>query len=340
MKKALKIFIPLILIIAMTLSGLSLVSCSNDKLNRTVVGNVGAYDVYYEELRWMTMQYKDLMAASYGEDIWKSKDTAEKYREELESAVFSNIISNYAVLTLCDDDMLQLQGEKLIDINGSEVGEIVENYINATIEDAGSRSAYEEALKNNYLTDSLYRFISGVDICESILFNYYCSLAIIDDSDEAAMDYIYDNFIRTVHIYIQNDKGDDIEANRSLAEAVRLKLLNGENINTLVKNYSEDRYMATEDGYYFTHGQYSESYENAAFALGIGEISPVVETYSGFYVIQRLELDDVYVLSHFMSDLKDQYLLAVFNKEIDDCKSTLSFTLNDFGKSLDLVEMK
>ena len=114
MKKALRIFIPLLLVLSLTAGGLSLVSCSNkDKLNRTVVGNVGNYEVYYEELRWMTMQYKDLMAASYGADIWENKDTAEKYREELENAVFSNIISNYAVLTLCDDDMLKINGEKL-----------------------------------------------------------------------------------------------------------------------------------------------------------------------------------------------------------------------------------
>ena len=340
MKKALRRLIPLLLVLSMTLGAFSLVSCSDDKQNRTVVGNVGAYEVYYEELRWMTMQYKDLMAASYGEDIWKNKETAEKYREELESAVFSNIISNYAVLTLCEDDLLKINGEKLIDINGSKIGQLIENYVDATIEDAGSRSAYEEALKDNYLTDSLYRFITGVDICENVLFNYYCNLAIIDDSDEAAIDYIYENFIRTVHIYIQNDKGDDAEANRALAEAVRLKLLQGEDINTLVKNYSEDRYMASSDGYYFTKGQYSEAYENAAFALGIDEISPVIETYSGFYVSQRLELDGAYIGAHFSTDLKEQYLLAVFNKEIEECKSALSFVLNDFGKSIDLTEMK
>lgn len=340
MKKALRIIIPLLLVISITAGGLSMVSCSDDKLNRTVVGSVNGYDVYYEELRWMTMQYKELMAASYGKDIWENKETAEKYRKELEDAVFSNIISNYAVLTLCDDDMLKINGEKLIDINGSEVEQIIEEYVDATIEDAGSEAAYKEALEKNYLTDSLYRFISGVDICESILFNYYCSLAIIDDSDEAAIDYIYENFIRTVHIYIQNDKDDDTEANRALAEAVRLKLVGGEDINTLVKNYSEDRYMASSDGYYFTHGQYSEAYENAAFALGIGEISPVIETYSGFYVIQRLELDGAYIGAHFDTELKEQYLLAVFNKEIEECKNTLSFTLNDFGKDIDLTEMK
>ena len=172
------------------------------------------------------------------------------------------------------------------------------------------------------------------------MFKYYCELTIIDDRDEAAMDYIYENFIRTVHIYIQNDKGDSIEENRKLAEALRLKLLAGEDLNKLVNSYSEDRYMASEDGYYFTHGQYSETYENAAFALAIDEVSEVVETYSGFYVIKRLALDDVYVLSHFLSDLKNQYLIAVFDKEINKCKETLSLSLNDFGQSIDLTEME
>ena len=341
MRKYIKRIVPICLAAALTVGTLMLFSCSNkEKLNRTAVGTVGDHEVYYEELRWMTMQYKDLMAANYGEDIWKNKETAEKYRKELENAVFSNIIANYAVLTLCDDDMLKLNGEKLIDINGSEVQGIVQDYVDATIEEAGGRAEYNKSLEENYLTDNLYRFMCGVDTCESILFSYYCNLAIIDDSDEAAIDYIYENFIRTVHVYIQNDKGDDVEANRALAEAVRIKLVNGEDINTLVKNYSEDRYMASSDGYYFTNGQYSDAYENAAFALGIGEISPVVETYSGFYVIQRLELDGAYIGAHFSADLKDQYLLAVFNKEIEKCKESLSFTLNDFGLGLDLVEME
>lgn len=341
MRKYIKRIVCICLAAALTVGTLMLFSCSNDeKLNRTAVGTVGNFEVYYEELRWMTMQYKALMAANYGEDIWDNEETAEKYRSELESAVFSNIISNYAVLTLCDDDMLKLNGEKLIDINGSDVQDIVQNYVDATIEEAGGRSEYNKSLEKNYLTDNLYRFMCGVDTCESILFSYYCNLAIIDDSDEAAIDYIYENFIRTVHVYIQNDKDDDVEANRALAEAVRIKLTGGEDINTLVKNYSEDRYMASSDGYYFTYGQYSDAYENAAFALGIGEVSPVVETYSGFYVIQRLELDGAYIGAHFSTDLKDQYLLAVFNKEIEKCKSTLKFTLNDFGLGLDLVEME
>lgn len=337
--KFVKRLLSVLLIIAIASS--LLVSCSNkDKLNKTAVGQVGGYDVYYEELRWMTMQYKDLLASTYGKDIWKNKDTAEQYRAELESMVYSNIIANYAILTLCDQDILKLNGVKFIDINSDEIQSLVEDYVNDTIKEAGSRSEYNKSLEKNYLTDSLYRFICGVDICENMLFKYYCELTIIDDSDDAAMDYIYENFIRTVHIYIQNDAKDNVENNRKLAEAVRLKLLAGEDINQLVSNYSEDRYMASEDGYYFTHGQYSKTYEDAAFALEMNGVSEVLETYSGFYVIKRLPLDDVYILSHFLSELKDQYLIAVFDKEINECKKNLVFVPNEFGKSLDLVEME
>ena len=318
----------------------SLFSCSEDKKNRTVVGKVGEYEVYYEELRWLTMQYKTLLASTYGSDIWDNKETAEKYREELEEAVYSSIVSNYAVLTLCDADILKIEGEKVIDINGSDVQEIVQGYIDETVKELGGKAEYRQSLKENYLTDSLYRFIYGVDVCESILFNYYCNLGIIDDSDETAIDYIYDNFIRTLHVYIQNDAGDDVEANRALAEAVRVKLTNGEDILSLISKYSEDRYMASSDGYYFTRGQYSEDYEEAAFGLDIGEISPVISTYSGFYVIVRMGLDDEYIGAHFVTDLKDQYLIAVFDSEINACKETLSFVPNDFGESIDLTKMK
>ena len=65
-----------IIFLALALLVCSLSSCA--KKDRRVVGTVGAYEVYYEELRWLTMQYKDIMASAYGEDIWKSSDTAEQ----------------------------------------------------------------------------------------------------------------------------------------------------------------------------------------------------------------------------------------------------------------------
>ena len=336
MKKILSILLALSLLF----TTLSLSSCNNkDKLNRTVVGHVGNYEVYYEELRWLTMQYKDLYESSYGEGIWDKEETAEKYRAELEKSVYSAIVSNYTILTLCDDPMLTLNGEKLIDINSNSVQEIVNQFINDTLKEAGGEANYKKELKENYLTDSLYRFITGIDVCENLLFKQYCELRLIDDSNDAAYDYIINNFIRTKHIYIQNDASDDSAANRALAESIRVKLMNGEDLDTLIENYSEDGYM-TEEGYYFTHGQYSKAYEDASFALEIGQVSPVVETFSGYYVIQRLELDTEHVMRNLLLGLKDQYLLAVFDKYVEECKATLTFIPNDFGREQDLVKMK
>lgn len=337
MKRIVLIFLTVSLLITSMLA----VSCSNkDKLNRTVVGTVGDYEVYYEELRWFTMQYKDLYESTYGKGIWDNAETAEKYRGELERSVYGSLVANYAVLKLCDDPALTLNGEKLIDINSATVQGLVDDFVNATIEEAGGKSNYKKELEKNYMTDSLYRFVSGVDICENLVFKQYCELGIIDDSNDAAYDYIMENFIRTKHIYIQNDAKDNVETNRALAESVRVKLMNGEDLDTLIATYSEDGYMSTENGYYFTRGQYSEAYENASFALEVGQVSEVIETFSGYYVITRLPLDEGYIMLNLLTGLKDQYLLASFDVYIKKSKEGLVFTPNEYGSGLDLTKMK
>ena len=334
MKRIISLFVAVI----MTLSAIALLPSCSDKKDLEVVGKVGEYEVYYEELRWLTMQFKDRLSETYGEDIWDTSESAEKYRAELESAVYSSIVSNYAILTLCDE--LSANGEKFIDINGEQETAIIDQYIDETIEEFGSRAAYRQGLKKNYMTENLYRFITGVDVCEGILFNYYCSLGLIENDDYSAIiSGIEESFIRTVHVYVEHDEGESIEDNRALANAIHQKLLAGESMSDLITKYSEDGVMSASTGYYFTNGTYSETYENAAFALGVGEFSGVVETYSGFYIIQRLELESAYIMSNFNS-LKSRYQLSIFDKYIDECKATLSFAPNEYGASIDLVNMK
>lgn len=333
-KRSLSLFVSIIILI----SSVSILASCSDKKNLEVVGTVGGYEVHYEELRWLTMQFRARLAETYGEDIWNTEESSEKYREELKNAVYSSIISNYAILTLCDE--LNANGDKFIDINGEEEQKIVDDFINETIEEFGSRAAYRQGLRKNYMTENLYRFITGVDVCESILFNYYCSLGLIEDTDyEAIADGIYDTFIRTVHVYIENDKDDKIEDNRALAEALLEKLNAGEDMNTIIDKYSEDGVMSAETGYYFTKGTYSEAYESAAFDLEIDEISGIVETYSGFYIIKRLELDGSYIGLNIEA-LKSRYQLYLFDQYINECKETLTFVPNSYGESIDLTKMK
>ena len=81
------------------------------------------------------------------------------------------------------------------------------------------------------------------------------------------------------------------------------------------------------------------AYEEAAFSLKVGEYSGIVETESGFYIIQRLPIEESYILDNF-NQLSAQYKYAVVNSDIAAKRAALSFVANDFGKSLALWSME
>lgn len=299
----------------------------------TPVGTVAGHEVLYEELRYLTLKYREAMAATYGETIWDTAESREQYRAELEKAVFDNITSNYAVLALCDEVQIK-HTEKVIE-------EAVQQQVQATVDELGGKKIYREQMAAEYLTDHLYRFILAVSICESeLLYVYTDDLGLIERDESKIYDMIMGgDFARTLHIYIENNEGDSVEENRALAASIRAEIDQGTSFHTLIGRHSEDFYMTTTHGYYFTRGEMIREYEDAAFALQIGEISDVLETSSGFYIIQRLEPQADYVMSH-LSELIDQYQYAMLYSMIDAKQAELSIALNEFGQSLDLTTLK
>ena len=298
-----------------------------------VVGTVGNFSVPYEELRYVVLNYKQIMEGEYGKGIWNDPASAELYRAELCERVYENITVNYAVLTLCAEVGIHPDNEIILDA--------VQDYIDDTVNECGGRKEYRTTLEEYYLTDSLYRFQIATDYCQNELYYVYTTdLGIIETDDSVIYDYIMaDNFVRTVHVYIQNDEGDDIEANRRLAESVRERILGGESINSIIgSSVNEDYSLTTTDGYYFTRGEMIDVYEAAAFGIEIGSISEVVETYSGFYVIKRLPLEADFVMKN-LSTLKYNYQYSELNRYIDEAQAALEFIPNDYCLGLDLVAM-
>ncbi len=297
-----------------------------------VVAQVAGYDVLYDEYRYFVCNLREQMAATLGEDIWASADAAAPYLAELKAGAADMARYNAAVLSLC--------AEFGISIDETAIQDDVQAEVEAMVEEMGSMKAYREALEEYHMTDRLFRYVTGVSVCETELYNVLLSLDLIDGSDEGAEAFFAsDEFIRTLHIYIGNDAGEDVAANRAEAESILAELKGGADFNTMIGRHSEDFYMTTTNGYYFTRGEMEQAYEDAAFALAEGEFSDVVASTGGFYIIQRLPKDADYMDRNF-TDLKHQYLSAVFYNMIEDRRDEVVLTETEFGKSLSLWEME
>ncbi len=106
-----------------------------------------------------------------------------------------------------------------------------------------------------------------------------------------------ENLVRAKHILVTFSKedGTTITEEEALAEANRIKgLITNSNFDSLMAEYSEDPGSESEpDGYTFYHGdgQFIEEFDNAAFALKVGEVSEPVKTSYGYHIIKRVEFD-------------------------------------------------
>ena len=147
--------IALILVLILSLSVLS--SCASSK-NMKVVGNVGEYEVYYEELYFLTTSYKEGLEAKYGAYASLDAENAKKFDDELRELVYSNITTNYAILSLCAENGLTLEDNGLDD----RVDEYIDELI--TYSFGGKKREYKKSLKEFGLTDHYVRCTATVDI--------------------------------------------------------------------------------------------------------------------------------------------------------------------------------
>jgi parvulin-like peptidyl-prolyl isomerase len=96
--------------------------------------------------------------------------------------------------------------------------------------------------------------------------------------------------------------------------------------------------MTSYLGYYFTYGEMDKTYEDAAFALSVGEVSDVVETEDGFFIIERLEKSSTYMLGN-LEEFANQITYALINQKVRSFQDTLSLTLSEFGSSVEFYKI-
>ena len=99
--------------------------------------------------------------------------------------------------------------------------------------------------------------------------------------------------VKVVHIPCRHDNTPDKRSEaESKAKEVHAKLLAGAEFDQMVREYPSSDGHLNRLGVldFFVKGTYNEAFEKAAFSLGIGELSGVIDTPDGFQLIKVIEI--------------------------------------------------
>ena len=337
-KRILPRALALILIVLLLLP--SLLSCHNGVEKNTVeVGTVGKYSVPYEEFYFLAKNHYDAVKDRY-------KNDPEGLKSEIWDYVKENIVANYAILTLCEADGLVFDESEL----DAEIDEYIETVVLSDYD--GDEDAYYDSLYEMGLTNHYARFVTGVDLLYQQLVTKQKENGTIPNTDDKIMSYIKDNFVHTCHLTIFVNPGDDKSAKRAKAEEALARLENGDYksvVNMLGSKYNEVLTIpsADYDGEYFPRGVMDEAFEEAAFALDIGDCSGIVEGVSKnmdgqyvecFYIIERMKSLDDEIKSDF-ENLSAEVTNSILSEKIEASKAKLTYAPNEYAKSLDVTAL-
>lgn len=201
-------------------------------------------------------------------------------------------------------------------------------------------AALEEA---GFGEDLLIKIITNQVFSNRVYAALYCDEgAELAPSDEELKETVNNEYVRVYHVLVSYDHFDGLEGyedytDEELEEAAynyALELLaqiqNGEaDIYTLAQEVGDDPGMVeNEDGYLFTTGEMVSEFEEASFALEVGEISGLVESESyGWFIIERLEQEE-YVENNWET-VRETLVNNIFNSDIDELLENAVIVYND-----------
>ena len=303
---------------------LSLLGCAYEQIpptdeDLTVVGQVEGKDVYLEELRFVAYTYRDMLTTQYGEDIFEGAES-EKYLNMLRELVYANITASYAIIVMCE--------EVSIHMGNATVIQKVDTTIAEAVEEMGGMGQYKKFLKENYMTDHFYRFSTEISLLENeLMYVYVDDLSLIENDDEKIYDIIKDEFIVVRHIFIPHTAEN---AQQKISDAYD-RIANGESLAAVIADVGGDPDM-TDDGLFILDGYMTDAYENVAFGLKVGEHSNVVSDENGYYIIERLEMNPLSIMTKF-DYLKQLYQTYTFYAAVDRVQADLTFVPNEAGEA-------
>ena len=289
---------------------------------------VGEHEATYDMYRCYYLNYRDELLPDY--TVNGVTDTVALDRE-IRMRVLNDFRNIFAIVSLA--------GEHGLSVTSSEVTAIADTFIEEMkVFCKDNKMDFDKKLSEGYMTEQAFVFFQRAMALKEVLFTTLTEKGSIIENDDAKIrEFLHsDDFIRIKSVFVENDDGEDVEANRALATEVLEKYKSGIEFDKLIGQYSEE---IPGGEAYIMHGEREGAFETAAFSLDVGEVSGVVESTDGFYIIVRLEKDDAY-LENYFAELKASYQDIAFNRIIKQRADMLVATESDYVRSLSYEEIK
>lgn len=252
----------------------------------------------------------------YGREIWETKADGITLEEN---------VKNIALAQIAQIKTMNLMAEKYEVSLDEEEEARAENAAKAYY-DTLSEQEIEKMGVNEKTVKSLYTELA---LAEK-MYQYTIKDINPEISDDEARTITVQHIL--IKTYALDDTGKKIaytetekqEAYKRAEEALALAR-EGEDFDSLIRRYSED----DKSTYSFGKGEMEEAFEAAAFNLGTGEISDIVETEFGYHIIKCINTFDREETDAKKIKIVEQRREEAFGQEYDAYVATLTRNLNE-----------
>ncbi|MGQ9604060.1 MAG: peptidylprolyl isomerase [bacterium] len=213
------------------------------------------------------------------------------------------VLRDQAIRNMIDRELLRQAADKeKIKVEKSDIQERIDEIAQRV----GSKEALLERLEVMGMSEDALRLEleNGMRI-EKLIEKHSQVKKVSDEEARTFYDQNKERFvqperIRASHILIQVDANaspTEKQAERKEAERILSELKKGADFAQLASQYSDcpSKQKGGDLGY-FSRGQMVEPFEEAAYALGVGEISGIVETQYGYHIIKLTDRQETRVI--------------------------------------------
>ena len=238
--------------------------------------------INYDEYYFNAVGFKSGYVSTYGPEVFSTyPDLSEKVLLEIDEMLIQNkAIAKWAKEVGYDlDDMSISELEVSFEAVKSQF-ESDEAFCDYLSRNGVNEEKYKSIMRENMLVTKFIEYLS-------VSGNVEATTVSEEEIDKKIVD---DDLLSAKHILISRETGS--EDDRAVAEEILEKIKAGEDFDELMYENTDDPGIERfPNGYVFAPGEFVAEFEETTRLLEVGEVSDIVVSDYGFFIIKRIEMD-------------------------------------------------